>query len=124
MTFILNTVRRMENDQAKEFSLGNEETLLGKLAIAFMNPKDFKKINPSNKSNIEVSSKFGKTTVKVEMDDDVPEGTILMPISVWSNQITGIVNSELIYKNIEVNVEVTDAQVNDLNSIIQKIKEA
>ncbi|MFX1495037.1 MAG: molybdopterin dinucleotide binding domain-containing protein [Promethearchaeota archaeon] len=124
MNFILNTVRRMENDQSREFSLGDRNSLLEKLAIALINPKDLDKLNPSSKPNLKISSNFGIIIVKGVADEDVPEGTVLMPISIWSNQITGVENSELIYKNLEVDVEVTDEQVNNLNSIINKIKEA
>ncbi|MFW9948175.1 MAG: molybdopterin dinucleotide binding domain-containing protein [Candidatus Odinarchaeota archaeon] len=124
MNFILNTVRRMENDQSREFSLGDRKSLLEKLAIALINPKDLDKLNPSSKPNLKISSNFGIIIVKGVADEDVPEGTVLMPISIWSNQITGVENSELIYKNLEVDVEVTDEQVNNLNSIINKIKEA
>ena len=124
MDFILNTVRRMENDQSKEFSLGDRKSLVEKLAIAFINPKDFDKLNLNSKPNLKISSNFGTIIVKGVADEDVPEGTVLMPISIWSNQITGVENSELIYKNIEVDVEVTEEQINDLNSLINKIKEA
>ena len=124
MNFILNTVRRMENDQSKEFSLGDRKSLVEKLAIAFINPKDLDKLNPNRKPNLKISSSFGMTIVKGLADEDVPEGTVLMPISIWSNQITGIENSELIYKNLEVDVEATEEQVNDLNSLINIIKEA
>jgi len=124
MGFILNTVRRMENDQSKEFSLGNKKTLVEKLAIAFINPKDLDKLNPSSRPNLKISSDFGIIIVKGLADENVPEGTILMPISIWSNQITGIENSELKYKNLEVNVEVTEEKVKDLNSLINIIKEA
>jgi len=124
MEFILNTVRRIENDQSKEFSLGDRKSLLEKLAIALINPKDFDKLNPNGKPNLKISSNFGIIIVKGVADEDVPEGTVLMPISIWSNQITGVENSELIYKNIKVDVVVTEEQINDLNSVINKIKEA
>ncbi|MFX1358958.1 MAG: molybdopterin dinucleotide binding domain-containing protein [Promethearchaeota archaeon] len=124
MNFILNTVRRMENDQSKEFSLGDRKSLVEKLAIALINPKDFDKLNPKSKPNLKISSNFGTIIVKGVEDEDVPEGSVLMPISIWSNQITGVENSELIYKNMKVDVEVTEEQINDLNSVINKIKEA
>lgn len=124
MDFTLNTVRRMENDQSKEFSLGDEKSLIEKVAIAFINPKDFDKLDPSKKPNLRISSNFGRTIVKGVADEDVPEGTVLMPISIWSNQITGVESSELIYKNMKVDVVVTEEQIKDLNSLINEIKEA
>ncbi|MGB5912580.1 MAG: molybdopterin dinucleotide binding domain-containing protein [Promethearchaeia archaeon] len=122
--FILNTVRRMENDQSKEFSFGDKKSLVEKLAIAFINPKDFDKLNLSSKPNLKISSNFGIIIVKGIADEDVPEGTVLMPISIWSNQITGVENSELRYKNMRVDVDITEEKINDLNSLINKIKEA
>ncbi|MFX1587824.1 MAG: molybdopterin dinucleotide binding domain-containing protein [Promethearchaeota archaeon] len=121
--FILNTVRRMENDQSLEFSLGDKKSLVEKLAIAFINPKDFDKLNLSTKPNLKISSNYGITIVKGVADEDIPEGSVLMPISIWSNQITGVKNSELIYKNLKVDVVVTEEKINDLDSVINKIKE-
>ncbi|MFX0027047.1 MAG: molybdopterin dinucleotide binding domain-containing protein [Candidatus Hermodarchaeota archaeon] len=122
--FILNTVRRMENDQLKEFSIGDKKSLVEKLAIVFINPKDFDKLKPGSKTNLRISSNFGEIIVKGVVDEDVPEGTALMPVSIWSNQITGVKNSELIYKNLEVDVEITEEKIEDLNSLIKKVKEA
>lgn len=123
MHLILNTVRLMENDQAKEYALGDINSLEEKLALAFINPLDFKELNLDNNPNLKIFSKFGNIIVKALKDEDVPKGSILMPISIWSNQITGIENSELLFKNIDVTVEATDTEVINFDSIIQRIKE-
>lgn len=123
INFIFNSVRLMENDQAKEFALGDESTLQERLAIALINPNDYNQLNPNKKPNLKISSKYGKVIIKVLINEDVPEGTILMPVSIWSNQITGIENSQLILKNIEVNLETTEEPIDDFNGLIKKIRE-
>ena len=45
MDLILNTSRRVDNDQVKEFGLGNEQSLKEKLAVSFINPSDYKSLN-------------------------------------------------------------------------------
>ena len=123
INFIFNTVRLMENDQAKEFALGDESSLQEKLAIALINPNDYNQLNPNKKPNLKISSKYGNVIIKVIINEDVPEGTILMPVSIWSNQITGIENSQLILKNIEVNLEATEEPIDNFNGLIKKIRE-
>lgn len=123
MELILNTVRRMENDQAKEFAVGDKTSLKDNLAITFLNPLDLGKINPGNKPHLKISSKFGEVIVKALRHEDVTQGTILMPNSIWSNQITGIENLELKYKNIIVNIEPTEEPITSFDTIIRKIKE-
>ena len=122
MKFLLNTIRLMENDQTREHALGNKKSLEENLALSFINPKDIDAINPSNKPNLKISSKFGQIIVKMVENEDVPKGTILMPISIWSNQLTGIEDNELIYKNIPIELEGTDQSVSNFDSILQKIK--
>lgn len=123
MELILNTVRLIENDQAKEFAIGDKESYKEKLAISFLNPLDLKKINPNNKPNLKISSKYGEVIIKGIGDEDVTQGIILMPNSIWANQITGIENSELKYKNILVTLEPTAEPITNLSTIMQKIKE-
>jgi formylmethanofuran dehydrogenase subunit D len=122
MKFLLNTVRLIENDQMKEFSLGDKDSLETKLALAFLNPRDYKSINPNKKPHLKISSKYGEVVVKVIEDEDIPEKTILMPISIWSNQLTGVEGAELVYKNISVDLEATEQQLDDFKSIIKKIR--
>ena len=45
MDFLLNTIRKIDNDQVKEHSFGNEQSLEENLAVSFINPKDFDKLN-------------------------------------------------------------------------------
>ncbi|MFW9771700.1 MAG: hypothetical protein ACFFFB_21560 [Candidatus Heimdallarchaeota archaeon] len=123
MELILNTVRRMENDQAKEYAFGDKTSLKDNLAITFLNPTDLGKINLGSKPHLKISSKFGEVIVKGLEHENVTQGTILMPNSIWSNQITGIENLELKYKNIIVNVVPTEEPITSFDTIIQKIKE-
>ena len=121
MEFIINSIRRIDNDQAKEYAFGTEQSLEEKLAICFINPKDFEKLNLVSSLHLKISNKEKHVIVKVEKDDDVPDGTVLMPVSIWSNQLTAVQNNELLYKNIAVNVEATREPITKFKEIIQEL---
>ena len=121
MEFLLNTIRRIENDQVKEHTFGTEQSLVEKLAICFINPKDFDKLNLVSSLHLKISNKEKHVIVKVEKDDNVPEGTVTMPVSIWSNQLSEVQNHELLYKNIVVNVEATREPIMKFEEIIQKL---
>ena len=120
MEFLLNTIRRIDNDQVKEHTFGTEQSLVEKLAICFINPKDFDKLNLVSSLHLKISNKEKHIIVKVEKDDNVPEGTVTMPVSIWSNQLSEVQNHELLYKNIVVNVEATREPIMRFEEIIQK----
>ena len=87
-----------------------------------MNPKDFIRLSLSSSSNIKVKSKFGSVILKPVEQDKVPQSTIYIPISIWVNQITGILNNEAIYKNIKVDVEKTEDTIKSIEEIMNDIK--
>ncbi len=122
MDFLLNTIRKIDNDQVKEYSFGNEQSLEENLAISFISPKDFDKLNLVPSLHLKISNKQRNIVVKFEKDDNVPEGTITMPVSIWSNQLTQILEDELVYKNIVVSVEATREPILKFEEIIQKIR--
>jgi len=121
MEFILNSIRRIDNDQAKENTFGTEQSLEEKLAICFINPKDFEKLNLVSSLHLKISSKEKHVIVKVEKDDDVPDGTVLMPVSIWSNRLSVVQNNEILYKNIVVNMEATREPIMKFKEIIQEL---
>jgi len=123
MDMLVNTVRMIDYDQAKEYSEGDNNSLKEKLAIGFLNPEDFKNFNLTPSSNLKIISNFGSVIIKVLQDKNIPLGTINMPVSIWANQITGIENNELIYKNLKVNVEVTKDSVLGIKELLNSIKE-
>ncbi len=123
LELVVNTVRMVDYDQLREYSVGNNETLKENLALGIVNPEDFKKLNLSPSLNLKVTSKFGEVVIKVKQDKDIPQGTIIMPVSIWANQITGIENDELIFKNIKVNVEATRDSVLKFESLLKSIKQ-
>ena len=123
MDMLLNTVRMVDNDQAKEYSEGDINTLTEKLAIGLINPEEFKNLNLTQNLNLKLISNFGSVIVKALQDKNVTLGIINMPVSIWANQITGIENNELLYKNIKVNVEITRDSVLGLKELINSIKE-
>ncbi|MFX1242004.1 MAG: hypothetical protein ACFFA7_12215 [Promethearchaeota archaeon] len=123
MKLIVNTIRRVDNDQVREYSFGDFNSLKEKLAIGFINPDDFKKLNLTPKLNLRLINNFGSVVIRPEEDKNVPVGFINMPVSIWANQITGIVNEEPVYKNIRVDVEVTNDLILGINEILNIIKE-
>ena len=121
MEFLLNSIRKIDNDQVKEHSFGTEQSLEENLAMCFINPKDFDKLNLVSSLHLKISNKEKHVIVKVEKDDNVPEGTVTMPVSIWSNQLSEVQNHELLYKNIVVKLEATREPIMKFKEIIQKL---
>jgi formylmethanofuran dehydrogenase subunit D len=121
MEFLLNSIRKIDNDQVKEYTFGTEQSLEENLAICFIHPKDFDKLNLVSSLHLKISNKEKHIIVKIEKDDSVPEGTVTMPVSIWSNQLSEVQNHELLYKNIVVNVEATRDPIMKFEEIIQKL---
>ena len=121
MEFTLNSIRRIDNDQVKEHAFGTEQSLEEKLAICFINSKDFEKLNLVSSLHLKISNNEKQVVVKVEKDDDVPEGMVLMPVSIWANQLSVVQNNELLYKNIVVNMEATRESITKFKDIIQEL---
>ena len=120
---LVNTVRMVDYDQLREFAIGDNNSLKENLAIGIFNPEDMKKLKITEKSKVKLSSKFGNVIVNVKQGKDIPIGIILMPVSLWSNQITGVENGELIYKNIKVDVVSTQESLANLEDILSSIKQ-
>ncbi|MFX1275642.1 MAG: molybdopterin dinucleotide binding domain-containing protein [Promethearchaeota archaeon] len=124
MKMLLNSVRKVDNDQAKEHSLGNDSSLKDNLAIALLNTDDYNKLNLTSTSNIKITSEFGSVILKAKPEKHVPLGNLYVPISIWINQITGTIKNELVFKNIEVNVEPIDEPVLEFKDLLKIFKEA
>jgi len=121
MEFLLNSIRKIDNDQVKEHAFGTEQSSEEKLALCFINPKDFDKLNLVSSLHLKISNKEKHIIVKVEKDDNIPEGTVAMPVSIWSNRLSEVQNNELLFKNIVVNVEATREPIMKFKEIIQKL---
>jgi len=122
MELILNTIRMVDYDQVREYALGDENSLKVKLAIGLVNPEDYKKLNLTSSLNLELSNKYGRVIIKAKQDENVPPGIIILPVSIWANQITGYENGELIFKNIKVNISVSNEPIKSVHEIIDAIK--
>jgi len=122
MEMLVNTVRMVDNDQLKEFSFGDDISLKENLAVCFLNPIDSKKLDITPNMNLKLSNEYGQVILKIEENKNIPVGTILMPVSIWANQITGIVEGQLIFKNIKVHAEVTEEIVLDIKDLLRIIK--
>ena len=121
---IVNTVRMMKYDQVKEYSFGDDNSLTQNLAIGLLNPEDYKNLNLTPNENLKISNNFGSVNVKPIQDKNVPIGTINMPVSIWANQISGLENNQLIYKNIKVIANATKDSVNNVKDLLNSIKES
>ena len=122
MEMLVNTVRMVDYDQLKEHALGDDNSLKENLALGIVNPEDFKKLNLTASLNLKLSNSFGNVVIKIKQSEDVPVGTILMPVSIWANQITGIMDDQILFKNIKVNTEATKDDILDLKSILNSLK--
>ena len=122
MEMIVNTVRMVDRDQAKEYSFGDDNSLTELLAIGLLNPEDFKNLNLTTNANLKISNNFGSVIVKPIQDKNVPLGIINMPVSIWANQITGLEKSEIIYKNLRASVESTTDSVKNMKNLLNAIK--
>ena len=58
----------------------------------------------------------------IKEDKKVPQGMLYVPVSIWANQITGMEDDELIFKNIKIKVESTNEPVMEFKELISKIK--
>ena len=112
----------IDKDQAKEFAFGDEKTLEQNLALAFLNPEDYKKLNLTANNNLKIYNQSGEIIVKVEKEENIPHGMVQMPVSIWSNQLTTIKDNEILYKNIKVKIEPTINPISGFNDLIKKIK--
>ena len=122
MEMIVNTVRMVDYDQLREHSFGDNNSLKENLAIGILNPEDYEKLNLMPNLNLKLVNEHGQVIVRVKQEKNIPLGTILMPVSIWANQITGMVNNQLIFKNFNVNAKVTRDNVLDLKGLLNVIK--
>jgi formylmethanofuran dehydrogenase subunit D len=118
----LNTIRKIDNDQTKEYAFGDTKSLQANLAIAFLNPVNMKELNLKTEEFVTIENDVGSIVVKALENEDVPEGTILLPVSIWANQLTKVENNELLFKNIKVYVEATDKAMTAFEDIISRIR--
>lgn len=122
MDFLLNSVRMIDHDQAKEFSFGDIKSLEEHLAVAFVNPQDFKSL--SLDSNIRISNNnTGEIVVKAREDETIPKGMIQMPVSIWSNKLSLVQDGEILTKNVKVRAEATNESITRYIDILKEIKE-
>ena len=69
MEMILNTVRMVDYDQAREHAIGDEKSLEQNLAIGILNPSDFKKLNLTRSLHINLSNKNGQVIVAISLQE-------------------------------------------------------
>lgn len=122
MELKLISVRFIDQDQAREQAFGDVKSLEENLAIGLLNPEDFKNLKLIPSLNLRISNEYGEIIVRGIEDDTVPCGLILLSVSIWCNQLTGVEANEFISKNINVIVEATNEAILSFNDIIKSIK--
>ena len=122
MEMILNTVRMVDYDQVREYAHGDNHSLKDNLAICILNPEDFNRLNLTPNLNLKLSNENGEVIIKVKQDKNIPIGTIVMPVSIWANQLTGINKETLVFKNLKTNAEATGENVLDIKDLLKAIK--
>ena len=122
MKLLLNTVRMVDYDQSREHTFEDISSLEENLALGLLNPGDFKNLNLTSNARLNVSNENGKVIINAKEEETIPEGILLMPVSIWANQLTSILNDEIVYKNIEINVEPTNEPILAFKDLIQSIK--
>ncbi len=122
MEMIVNTVRMVDYDQVREYSFGDDQSLKEHLAIGILNPEDFNKLNLTPNLNLKLSNENGEVTIKIKQNNNIPIGTIVMPVSIWANQLTGFQDEILIFKNFKINAEATRETVSDIDNFLKAIK--
>ncbi|MFX1531116.1 MAG: molybdopterin dinucleotide binding domain-containing protein [Promethearchaeota archaeon] len=121
MEMIVNTVRMVDYDQVREYNLGDDQSLRENLAIGILNPEDFNMLNLTSNLNLKLSNENGEVIIKVKQDNNIPKGTIVMPVSIWANQLTGFNEETLILKNFIINAEGTRENVLEINDLLKSI---
>jgi formylmethanofuran dehydrogenase subunit D len=79
-------------------------------------------VNLNSNARIKITSQRSSIVVKCLEDSNVPEGMILLPVSIWSNQLTAIEGEEIRYKNIVVGVEPTNDSILSFNDLLRRIR--
>lgn len=123
MELSLNTVRLFDYDEAREFLFTEIEKMEENLAIAFINPEDFEEMYLVPSLKLHISNENGEVNVRFEQDEKVPRGTILMPVGIWANQLTGVKNGEIQTKHVKVEVEGSRDPPTKLMELIERIKQ-
>jgi len=122
MELRLNSIRLIEHDQAEEFTFGEIEKMEENMAIAFINHEDFEEMYLTPSLKLHLFNEHGEVVVRFEQDEKIPKGTIVMPVSIWSNQLTSTKDGKLLNKNIPVNCEASRDPPTPLKELIEKIK--
>ena len=122
MEMILNTVRMVDYDQTREYTLGDDNSLKEHLAICIINPNDFGKLSLTPSLNLKLSNDNGQVIIKVKQNEDIPQGTIIMPVSIWASQLTGVYDESVVFKNLKTIAEATQESVLNIKELLESLK--
>jgi formylmethanofuran dehydrogenase subunit D len=93
-------------------------------SICSLSEPDYKALEQMEGKNILVRSKFGQVVLSSRMDPGLPPGIIFIPMGPWANALIGPDTGGCgmpQYKGIEVEVENSDSNVNDIRMLFNDI---
>jgi formylmethanofuran dehydrogenase subunit D len=85
---------------------------------------DYKALEQMEGKNILIRSKFGQVVLSSRMDPGLPPGIIFIPMGPWANVLIGPDTGGCgmpQYKGIEVEMEKSDSNVNDIRMLFNDI---
>lgn len=124
MKLRLTTIREFEHDQKSLINELSEDEFIKRVAVCIIHPETYNKIVPKSGLNLKLTTKYGSVVLKPEWDESIPLEMVYVNKSIWANQITGVFNDKILFKNIEVKVEPSEENVPNIADLLIKIKEA
>ena len=124
LKMILITGRTIDQGVGKELGKGSKE-YFDSASVCFLDEIDMEKLGIKNRTNVQVSSKYGSVIVKAMR---IPRGTSVglafIPCGLWANAICGDETYSMgmpIFKGFPVEVEpAPNEQVLTLNELLEK----
>ncbi len=120
LTLKLVTGRTIEQGRSMESGGKFSDIYRRAVAVAEMNPKDIEIIGI--KDNVKITSVYGSIVVNVKPNNDIPPGTVFIPMGPWANLLTLPITEGTgmpTLKNIDVYVEATSEDATPLDAILR-----
>jgi len=118
--FKLVTGRTIDQGRSMESEGKFSDSYRKAVAIAEMNPKDIAMLGI--KDNAKISSIYGSIVVGVKPNNDLPLGTVFIPMGPWANILTSPLTEGTgmpTLKNVDVYIEPTSEDITPLSAIFR-----
>ncbi len=123
MKLLLSTIREFEYDQKSLINELSESELKNKVAVCLIHPETYNKIASRSGVNLKLTTNFGSVVLRPVWDESIPLDMVYVNKSIWSNQVTGVIEGRIQLKNIEVDVEPSEDSVLDISDLLNTLKE-